>query len=51
MATATKYCFLCSDGLGGNLVPAVDYSPYGYPACQSHYRSDFNEFVRDGDYA
>lgn len=42
-----KNCFLCQDLDGGNAVPAVDYSPYGYPACQSHYNSDFSEFVSD----
>lgn len=42
-----KNCFLCMDADGGNAVPAVDYSPYGYPACQSHYNSDVYEFVSD----
>ena len=44
-------CFLCMDADGGNPVTAVQYSPFGYAVCESHYRSDFNEFVRDGDYA
>lgn len=42
-----KKCYLCMDADGGNAVPAVKYSPYGYPTCQSHYNSDFNEFVSD----
>jgi hypothetical protein len=42
-----KKCFLCMDADGGNAVPAVEYSPYGYDVCLSHYRSDFSEFVSD----
>lgn len=43
----TKACYLCSDINGENGLPAVDYSPYGYPACASHYASDLHEFTSD----
>ena len=40
------YCYLCYTP-GQDDVDAVEMSPYGYAVCMSHYRSDFNEFVRD----
>jgi hypothetical protein len=40
------YCYLCYTP-GQSDVDAVEMSPYGYAVCMSHYRSDFNEFVRD----
>lgn len=46
-----KNCYLCSDINGENGSLATNDSPYGYPVCASHYRSDFDEFVDDGDYA
>jgi hypothetical protein len=46
MTTTTKTCYLCyTPGMPD--VPAVEYSPYGYPACASHYASDFDEFASD----
>jgi hypothetical protein len=35
------------DADGGNAVPAVEMSPYGYPVCLPHYRRDFDEFASD----
>ena len=44
--TTNKTCFLCyTPGMPD--VPAVEYSPYGYPACASHYANDFNDFTSD----
>lgn len=43
----THHCFLCMDADGGNKVTAYDHSPYGYWACESHYRRDEWEFTSD----